>query len=397
MSTPLVKQVQARGSDAAPITEATVLWKNENGRHTLKMPTLELLLTSTFPERQHLLFPWLREQESCMVYADTGVGKSLFALSLAIAVAGGGEFLGWKSERRATGAPWRVLYVDGEMHIGDIQERAKALIGAIPGINRAQAGENLRFLARQHQEPGTPFPLITDAEGMRFVSERIRTDNLDLLILDNFSTLGEVEDENSASSFNAIQQFLLNLKVQGVATILIHHAGKSGDFRGSSKLAATFETIIKLEKMREEIEHGEAQFRVTWDKVRAGGPKKRVREVVARLVSNEDQQEQPQQEWEYEAGSLSRLDDMKERMANGEFVTQVEMGRVYDVSKAMIGKDIDKGIRLGLWTDRQVDQWLAKGKLLRKIGKTSAPVTADVSWRDEPDDGLMAGDEPSDF
>jgi hypothetical protein len=37
-------------------------------------------------------------------------------------------------------------------------------------------------------------------------------------MLDNFSTLGEVEDENAASSFNAIQQFLLQLKVQGVAT-----------------------------------------------------------------------------------------------------------------------------------------------------------------------------------
>ncbi len=69
------------------------------------------------------------------------------------------------------------------------------------------------------------------------------------MVLDNFSTLGEVEDENAASSFNAIQQFLLQLKVQEVATILVHHTSKAGDnFRGSSKLAATFETIIQLER-----------------------------------------------------------------------------------------------------------------------------------------------------
>ena len=157
-----------------------------------------------------------------------------------------------------------------------------------------------------------------------------------------------MEDENSASSFNAIQQFLLSLKVQGVATILVHHAGKSGDFRGSSKLAATFETIIKLEKMKEEVEHGEAQFRVTWDKVRAGGPKKRVRDVVAKLTTKEEQGEQSVQEWVYEAGNLSRLDDMKERMSNGEFKTQVEMTHVYDVSKVMIGKEIEKGVKIGL-------------------------------------------------
>jgi hypothetical protein len=42
-------------------------------------------------------------------------------LSAAIAVAGGGSFLGWKVGGRANGGDWRVLYVDGEMHIADIR------------------------------------------------------------------------------------------------------------------------------------------------------------------------------------------------------------------------------------------------------------------------------------
>ncbi|MFD1378909.1 AAA family ATPase [Fodinicurvata halophila] len=67
---------------------------------------------------------------------------------------------------------------------------------------------------------------------MQFYLEHVKTDKPDLVILDNFTTLGEVEDENAASSFNAIQAFLLGLKTCGVATILVHHAGKSGDFRG---------------------------------------------------------------------------------------------------------------------------------------------------------------------
>jgi RecA-family ATPase len=105
----------------------------------LKMPTLAQLLTSTFKHRRHLLHPWLREQESCMVYADTGVGKSLFALSAALAIAGGGEFLGWSPEKKKDGQGWRVLYVDGEMHITDIQERAKMLLDAVAGIDRDKA------------------------------------------------------------------------------------------------------------------------------------------------------------------------------------------------------------------------------------------------------------------
>jgi RecA-family ATPase len=269
---------------------ATVVYEHFEAEHRkppkkkskLKMPTLAQLLTSTFKHRRHLLHPWLREQESCMVYAATGVGKSMFALSAALAVAGGGEFLGWSPEEKPGGQGWRVLYVDGEMHITDIQERAKMLLDAVAGIDRDRAMQNLQLLARQHQDPQATFPSITEPAGTQFFLERITAGKLDLVVLDNFSTLGEVEDENAASSFNPIQQFLLQLKVQGVATILVHHAKKnSGDyrkgertgnnFRGSSKLAATFETIIELERLRPQAAYEGAAFRVRWDKVRMGG------------------------------------------------------------------------------------------------------------------------------
>jgi RecA-family ATPase len=109
----------------------------------LKMPTLQQLLASTFKHRRHLLHPWLREQESCMLYADTGVGKSMFALSAALAVAGDGEFLGWSPEKKPDGQGWRVLYVDGEMHITDIQEGATMLLDAVPGVDRERVMQKL--------------------------------------------------------------------------------------------------------------------------------------------------------------------------------------------------------------------------------------------------------------
>jgi AAA domain len=287
----------AASSDNSDVTTYTHFLSsqppNPKRSNNLKMPTLDQLLQSKFVDRQYLLSPWLREQESCMVYADTGVGKSMFALSASIAVAGGGEFLGWKPDRRTSGEAWKVLYVDGEMHIGDIQDRARMLLDAVPGVDRARVGANLRFLARQHQEPDVAFPLITERAGTEFILERVRKGPLDLVVLDNFSTLGEVEDENAASSFTSIQQFLLQLKVQGVATMLVHHAGKPQGskapvtYRGSSKLAATFETIIQLERLQEkgEAEPTGAQFTVRWDKVRAGGPTRQVRGVAAKLVT----------------------------------------------------------------------------------------------------------------
>lgn len=366
----------------------------------LKMPTLDELLGSCFPERRHLLFPWLREQESCMVYADTGVGKSLFALSAALAIAGGGSFLGWHPEKAHDEDGWKVLYIDGEMHIGDVQERAKMLMGAIRELDKAKAGRNLRYLARQHQEPGAAFPLITDPDGMAFVQRMVKELGLDLVILDNFSTLGEVDDENSASSFNRIQEFLLGLKTAGVATLLVHHAGKSGDFRGSSKLAATFETIIKLERLEVPAPLSEAQFRVVWDKVRAGGPKKQVQPVFAKLSTLPPSMFGGDEEtvWEFEAAELSRLEDIRERLSKGEFRFLREIGDVYGVSKQMASKYAEKAKRLGLWTAEQERMWLAKGKKFRTEGKTQAPMSWAGEAEEEPEEaqeGAFEADQSS--
>jgi hypothetical protein len=93
-----------------------------------------------------------------MGYVASGVGKSLFAMSAAIAIAGGGEFFGWKPDQRANGKPWKVFYVDGEMHIADLQERGETLIAACPGVDEAAANANLRLFARQDQKDGSLFP-----------------------------------------------------------------------------------------------------------------------------------------------------------------------------------------------------------------------------------------------
>lgn len=351
----------------------------------LRMPTLGELLQLKLRERRHLLFPWLREQESCMVYADTGVGKSLFALSAALAIAGGGSFLGWTADQAPRESGWRVLYVDGEMHMGDVQERAAALLGGVEGIDRDRAGANLWFLPRQFQRAGTGFPLITDPDGMKCILDLVRDQEFDLVILDNFSTLGEVEDENSASCFNPIQQFLLELKVHDVATMLVHHAGKGGDFRGSSKLAATFETIVKLERVREKGEAGDAQFRVRWDKVRAGGKGKAVREVVAKLTHEGDEGDPEGTVWEYEAGDLSRLDEAKEKLRAGDFAYLKEIADHFGLSKPMGRGIIEQGKKVGLWTDDEVSRWLARGKQLRHLNRTQAPVPA-ADWQTEADE-----------
>lgn len=109
----------------------------------LKMPTFDQMVAYDFPKRHHIMNPWLREAESAMVYAKTGLGKSFVALGIAIAVAGQGSFLGWKPDDVPEGI--KVLYVDGEMHGEDIAMRCRMLCQATPGVNNELLGCNLHL------------------------------------------------------------------------------------------------------------------------------------------------------------------------------------------------------------------------------------------------------------
>lgn len=134
------------------------------------------LLEMQFPQRQALLGQWLEDRSLAMVYGTRGVGKSFLALSIAIAVAGGKDLLGWKP-----GNPCSVLYVDGEM-VGDhLQQRVKLL--ATPPTDTLP----LHFLARDLTEDSC-FNLSDD--DFRRAIER-HADALDakLIVLDNLSTL----------------------------------------------------------------------------------------------------------------------------------------------------------------------------------------------------------------
>lgn len=342
---------------------------------SLKQPTLGQLLESTFPTRHYLLHPWLRQQESAMIFAETGIGKSLVGLSIALAVAGQGKFLNWESKAPPEKS-FRVLYVDGEMHIQDIQERAAMLMETIQGLNVELACRNLEFLSRQHQDSGKAFPSITEDSGRDFYLQDILKGGFDLVIYDNFTTLGDVEDENSASSFNSIQEFLLAHKTQGVATILIHHAGKNGTFRGSSKLAATFESIIQLEKIESPSEDQGALFRLSEFKDRSG---RGIKPMIVRLIKSNPFNNSPAR-WEFES-NLSRLEVMKENLQKGCYITQKEIADEFGISPQMTGKDITRGVELGLWTQQDISQWLRKGKAKR--GRESAALAKADAFNDD--------------
>ena len=99
-----------------------------------------------FPSRAKLLDPILPEKGLAMLYAPRGIGKSWLGLSIGLAVAGGSSLLRWKAPE-----PRRVLLVDGEMPLTDLQSRL-AFISIGLGADIPSGG--FRALAADQTESG---------------------------------------------------------------------------------------------------------------------------------------------------------------------------------------------------------------------------------------------------
>lgn len=311
--------------------------------------TLGALLARQFPPRHYLLNPVLRQGESAMVWANTGVGKTLLVLSMALAMAGGGSVLGWAADR-----PWRVLLCDGEMAIEDLQERLQFLAETVDGYDAEEAGRNLKIIARTDQARGVRFPDIASPEGQAAVIEAARAHRADIVILDNLSTLAEIEDENAASAMNPVLTFLLNLKGERLASILIHHSGKSGaTFRGSSKLATTFETVIGLVPAESHSATAGAAFSTEFTKFRgAPHPALEPRDVV--LARQDD----GPMRW---VATEARGDDVKklERVIlAAECASQVEVAAALGWHPSKVSRTMPKLYARGTLTDHRVKRIL---------------------------------------
>ena len=72
------------------------------------------------PEPDHLLGDLLSTTSRVLIVGPTGLGKTMFGLAAAMAMAEGQAFLHWKAGRKC-----RVLYVDGEISRREMKRRLK--------------------------------------------------------------------------------------------------------------------------------------------------------------------------------------------------------------------------------------------------------------------------------
>jgi hypothetical protein len=133
----------------------------------------------------------------------------------------------------------------------DLQQRTLQLCQILPFSDHADRDRtlaNIQIYPKTCQPPQTCFIDIADTKNRLRILKECQHRNIDILVLDNLSTLSaSLEDENKATAWAPLNELITSLKAIGCATILVHHSGKGGSYRGSTSLLTVLETAICLE------------------------------------------------------------------------------------------------------------------------------------------------------
>lgn len=189
------------------------------------------------PERPRIVGDWFRDSDLGYIFAPRGIGKTWFAHALIASLTTGKDFGPWKVPSRVP-----VALLDGEMPPDAVQERLRSL-GADPA--------HLVVLSHQFlfDEAERSFQL-SDPEQRLALLVYCREMGIRVLFIDNLSSLSNVP-ENDNDAWTDLGEWLLDFQRSGIAVVVIHHAGKNGTMRGSSRREDRASFTVSLADSRE--------------------------------------------------------------------------------------------------------------------------------------------------
>jgi hypothetical protein len=204
--------------------------------------------------RKRILDVWFREGDAGFVYSARGVGKTMLGFGMAKAISKGQRFGPWAGGD----ASFTVVYLDGEMPLGLMQERDKAY---------PEPSENLFLLNHEYlfDRTGLVFNIAEPVQQKEITAFCLKK-GASVLFLDNLSSLASGVAESDADDWEKLQPWLLDLRRRHIAVVIVHHAGRSGLMRGTSRREDNVFWIIKLSE--EDFEEPGCRFLMHFEKNR---------------------------------------------------------------------------------------------------------------------------------
>lgn len=208
------RELADEGNDRPPLVSHLMDWTG-----LLAQPDPEWVLEGVIPESGTVIF-----------YGPSGIGKSFVAQSVAAAVAGGYDWLGRPTTKG------KVLYVFAEGASG-AGKRFQALADA---WNKGEPLAGLSVL------PIAP-DMTSDADVSELEALNAEHD-FAVVIFDTLNRVAGSAEENSATAMSGVLSSIERIRRAGSRTtsIIVSHAGKSGDLRGSTAIWAAADTVLEL-------------------------------------------------------------------------------------------------------------------------------------------------------
>jgi len=294
----------------------------------LRALDVHALALMKFKPRAVILDPWLHAQDLVMVFASRGVGKTHFAISIAYAIATGTRFAKWHAPR-----PAKVLYLDGELPGAMMQQR---LLTHCPDIEPAPGF--LRVFTPDLLDDGRPMPDLSTYTGQEEVEAVIEPDT-EVIVVDNLSAWARSGRENEAESWLPVADWILSLRRRGIAVILIHHAGKGGTQRGTSKREDLLDVVIGLSRPQDYQASQGAVFVAEFTKARALTGE--AAESIELQLGGTDQKA----EWTWRTVEASTYDRVI-ALAN-EGLKQNEIAAELEINKSTVSRHLRRARELG--------------------------------------------------
>lgn len=293
--------------------------------------TFSVMAQDNPPPLEHVFSPCLPTQGIAFIYAPTGVGKTLFTLNIAYAIAQGGSFLKYLCPK-----PRKVLYVDGEMPYGQLHSR-------VMQISRTQGEldfpDNFMVLTPDKIVPFR-MPMIDEEYGQTVYQNLLEKYDREVIIFDNLSMLASF-DENKSHEWKPIQNWLLYLRSIGKTIIIIHHSGKEKTgYRGTSRMLDCVDTAISLQPILEDgLEEDSIQgrkFKIVYQKARVFGGKDALPFEVNLYNGN----------WHYQSLEQTEMDRVIE--LNCLKMSQRDIAKDIGLSLSKVNRLLQKAKKLGL-------------------------------------------------
>jgi putative DNA primase/helicase len=143
-----------------------------------------------------------------------------------------------------------------------MQERLAAMVGGF--AQQPPADDFFRILISDLCPQGLPD--LGTVEGQAWIDQQVG--DAEVVFADNISTLVRSGKENEAEGWLPVQSWALRHRRLGRAVAMLHHAGKGGGQRGTSRREDVLDTVVSLRRPSDYSPEQGARFEVHFEKAR---------------------------------------------------------------------------------------------------------------------------------